>query len=247
MIGAADLLAEDGMSETRTPEKNLDRLRGVAESAGIDLVASARIDKGFRNMIHDAVRGEVSELESVLVMGIRLSVPVLETVKTAPTRTYYHHYRMVNFVLDQAALRIAGECHRTGRRAFPVPASQILDWDRLLGHLSHRETGFRAGLGWRGRNNLLVNPRFGSQVRYISVLTDLPLPEGRALESDCGQCIDCIRVCPVGAIHKDPEQFDLDKCSAQLRRFSKEEKLNELICGLCVRACSGRRLERSQS
>lgn len=234
------------MSKSQTREENLDRLRRVAEGAGIDLVASARIDDGLRNMIHDAVRGEVSELESVLVMGIQLSAPVLETVKTAPTWTYYHHYRMVNLALDQAALRLAGECQRTGHNAFPVSASQILDWDRLLAHLSHREAGFLAGLGWRGRNNLLVNPRFGSQVRYASVLTDLPLPEGRALESDCGQCVDCIKVCPVGAIHEDPEQFDLDKCAAQLRRFSREEKLNTLICGLCVRACSGRRLERSQ-
>jgi epoxyqueuosine reductase len=235
------------MSESRTPEENLERMREVAEGAGIDLVASSRIDEGFRNMIHDAVRGEISELDSILVMGIRLSGPVLETVKAAPTWTYYHHYRMVNIALDQAALGIAGECQRMGNRAFPVPASQILDWDRLLAHLSHREAGFRAGLGWRGRNNLLVNPRFGSQVRYITVLTDLALPEGRALESDCGPCFDCIKVCPVGAIHEDPEQFDLDRCAAQLRRFSKEEKLNTLICGLCVRACSGRRLERAQS
>ena len=235
------------MSESRIREENLDRLKKVAEGAGIDLIASARIDEGFRNTIHDAIRGEASELVSILVMGMRLSVPVLSTVKTAPTWTYYHHYRMVNIALDQVALRIAGECIRMGHSAFPVPASQILDWDRLLAHLSHREAGFLAGLGWRGRNNLLVNPRFGSQVRYTTVLTDLPLPESHALESDCGQCVDCIKVCPVGAIHEDPEQFDLDKCAAQLRRFSKEEKLNALICGLCVRACSGRRLERSQS
>ena len=79
--------AEDGMSESRTPEENLDRLKEVAEGAGIDLVASARIDEGFRNTIHDAIKGETSELVSVLVMGMRLSVPVLSTVKTAPTAT----------------------------------------------------------------------------------------------------------------------------------------------------------------
>jgi Fe-S-cluster-containing dehydrogenase component len=50
----------------------------------------------------------------------------------------------------------------------------------------------------------------------------------------------CLSVCPVGAIKEDPEKFDLDKCAAQLRRFSKEEKLNTLICGICVRACAGR-------
>lgn len=215
--------------------------------AGIDLVASAMIGEGCREMMHDAVRDEVSDLENALVLGIGLSAPVLETVKDAPTWTYYHHYRMVNIALDQAALRIASECGRLGFRAFPVPASQILDWDRLLGHLSHREMGFNAGLGWRGRNNLLVNPRYGSQARYATVLTGLPLPEGRAIESDCGGCFACLESCPVGAIHEDPEQFDLDKCAAQIRRFSKQEKLNSLICGLCVRSCSGRKPERSSS
>ena len=235
------------MIDSRTPEENLDILKAMAESAGIDLVSSAGIDEGLRRMIHEAARDESASLKSMLVMGIRLSRPVLDTVKTAPTWTYYHHYRMVNIALDQAALRISGECQRMGGRAFPVPASQILDWDRQIGHLSHRETGFRAGLGWRGRNNLLVNPLYGSQVRYVTVLTDLALPVGNALESDCGRCRACLGVCPVGAIKEDPEQFDLDRCAAQLRRFSKDEKLNALICGLCVRACSGRETERSKT
>lgn len=187
------------------------------------------------------MRGAVASLSGAVVIGMKLSTPVLETVRRAPTWTYYHHYRMINIALDQAALRIAGECRRMGHRAFPVPASQILDWERLVGHLSHREVGALAGLGWRGRNNLLVHPEYGSQVRYATVLTDLPLPPGRTAGGDCGACVSCISACPVGAIHEAPESFDLDTCSAQIRRFARDEKLNTLICGLCVRACSGRR------
>ena len=129
-----------------------------------------------------------------------------------------------------------------GYRAFPVPASQLMDWDRLLGHLSHRELGALAGIGWRGRNNLLVHPEFGSQVRYTSVLTDAPLPDrGLALDAaaGCGDCRACVGVCPAGAIKMDPLTFDLDRCTAQVRRFSRSEKLNTLICGICVRACGG--------
>jgi epoxyqueuosine reductase QueG len=124
----------------------------------------------------------------------------------------------------------------------PVPASQILDWDRLLGHLSHRAMAERAGLGWRGRNNLLVNPRFGSMVRYATVLTDMPIPDRGGGEEPlgCGACSACIGACPVGAIHDTPERFELDRCAAQLRRFSREEKLNTMICGLCVRVCPGK-------
>lgn len=225
-----------------TPVENLEKLRSASQSHGVDLLSSARIHAEQMERFHPSIRDISSSLEFVLVLGFKLSSLVLETVKEAPTWTYYHHYRTVNFALDQAALYLAGEVQRLGYRALPVPATQILDWERLKGHLSHRELGAIAGLGWRGRNNLLVNQEFGSQVRYASVLTDIPLPERGVLGTpdDCGDCIQCIRSCPVGAIHEDPRDFDLDRCAAQVRRFSKQEKLNALICGLCVRACRGR-------
>lgn len=229
------------MSTSSVAEINLEKLRVAAEEAGIDCCAAARIDDRSQESFHEIIREEVATLTGAVVIGIRLSGPVLETVKRAPTWTYYHHYRMVNIALDQAALRIAGECRRLGYRAFPVPASQILDWERLVGHLSHREIGALAGLGWRGRNNLLVHPEYGSQVRYATVLTDLPLPESRAIQADCADCVRCISACPVGAICEDPLDFDLDRCMAQVRRFARDEKLNTLICGLCVRACAGHR------
>jgi epoxyqueuosine reductase len=229
------------MSTSSVPEDNLEKLRAAAEGTGIDCLAAALIEGRSRKSFHESIHEETAELTGAVVIGIRLSEPVLETVKTAPTWTYYHHYRMVNIALDQAALRIAGECQRLGHRAFPVPASQIVDWEKLVGHLSHSEMGALAGLGWHGRNNLLVHPEYGSRVRYATVLTDLPLPGGSNLRADCGDCFGCISACPVGAIHEDPMDFDLDKCRAQLRRFARDEKLNTQICGLCVRACAGRR------
>ena len=226
------------MSGTSSDE-HYELLRTVAESDGLDLFATVRVGEHLRNGFHGALTDISAGLDSAAVIGIRLSGPVLDTVERAPTWTYYHHYRMVNMALDQAALRIAGECSRGGYRAFPVPASQILDWDRLSAHLSHREVGALAGLGWRGRNNLLVHPEYGSRVRYTTVLTEMPLPGAEVMSASCGSCTACLSVCPVGAIKEDPKEFDLDACTAQLRRFSKKEKLNTLICGLCVRACGG--------
>jgi len=106
--------------------------------------------------------------------------------------------------------------------------------------VSHRELGALAGLGWRGRNNLLVNPRFGAQVRYTTVLTDLPLPaRGAALDeaAGCGACHACHDACPARAIGEEPADFNLDRCAAQIRRFARSEKLSTLICGVCIRAC----------
>jgi epoxyqueuosine reductase QueG len=224
------------------PSENLERLRAASKQLGVDILSSARIGEKRKQSFHPSIREIVTPLDYVLVLGIRLSPSVLETVKDAPTWTYYHHYRTVNTALDQAALSIALECQRNGFAAMPIPASQILDWDRLRGHLCHRELGQLAGIGWWGRNNLLVNARYGSHVRYVTVLTDLPLPERgmSGAPENCGDCHRCIEVCPVNAIQESPAYFKLDACTAQLRRFSRSEKLNVMICGLCVRACGGK-------
>jgi len=230
------------MKQSSEPHKNLEALRKAARRFGIDVVSSAKIGRGQKDLFHPSIRDAAAALDFCLVLGLRLSDQVLDTIIGAPNWTYYHHYRTVNFALDQAALFCAGECRRMGYRAFPIPASQIMDWEKLRGHLSHRELGGLAGIGWRGRNNLLVHPEFGSQVRYVSILSDLPLPE-RGIElgagTDCGHCRACVGVCPAGAIDMAPHSFNLDKCTAQVRRFSQSEKLTSLICGICVRACRG--------
>ncbi len=228
------------MTTVTTPEGNLQYLRLAAAKTGIDILSSAAIGPAERERFHESIRDIASALGFALVIGVPLSDQVLATIAGRPNWTYYHHYRTVNFALDQAALKLATECRRMGARSLPVPASQIMDWEKLRAHVSHRELGALAGLGWRGRNNLLVNPRFGSQVRYATVLTDLELPaRGEALDeaADCGTCRACHDACPARAIGEEPADFNLDRCAAQIRRFSASEKLNALICGVCVRAC----------
>ena len=231
------------MSESPQPDINFEMLESAAKSTGIDLFATAMIGDEQRLRFHESIVDIAKSLPYAVSMGIRLSYPVLTTVVTAPTWTYNYHYRQVNIALDQAALFMAGEIQRAGFTAMPIPASQILDWERLRAHLSHREIAGLAGLGWMGRNNLLVTPGFGSQVRLVTVLTDMELPvqSGSHAGGDCGTCRACVKMCPVGAIDNDPGNFDLDSCAAQLRRFSKSEKINTLICGLCIKVCRGQK------
>lgn len=230
------------MNERLQSDINFERLEAVAGGAGIDLFGTASIDDAQRGRFHESIREIAKSLPYAVSMGIRLSAPVLETVLTAPTWTYYYHYRQVNIALDQAAVLISGEIQRSGHSALPIPASQILDWELNRAHLSHREIAGRAGLGWMGRNNLLITPQFGSQVRLVTVLTDMELPavSGTHADGDCGTCAACVKMCPVGAIDEDPAGFDLDRCTAQLRRFAKSEKINTMICGLCIKVCAGR-------
>jgi len=184
-------------------------------------------------------RWQALKLPYGVVFGIELSRPIIESLVDRPTRTYLYHYRQLNSYLDRVALAIVQEVQAAGGRAFPVPSSQIVDWDRNRGHISHRLCAVLAGLGWIGRNNLLVVPGLGSRLRLATVLTDLELPPGNRQEFGCGDCYACLGACPVEAIHESPRDFDLEVCEDCLRRFRKTENLGSQICGLCVKACGG--------
>jgi len=179
-------------------------------------------------------------LNRAVVIGIRLSDAILDTIEEHPTRLYFHHYRAVNMLLDQLALRAALCLQEQGFRALPVPASQIIDWETQRSHLSHKELGRLAGLGWIGRNNLLVTRQFGSRFRLASLLTDAPLRPNTLSDESCGDCRACIAVCPAQAIKENPSDFDHRACFEKLREFQKKGYTGQYICGICVRACRGR-------
>jgi len=188
------------------------------------------------------VSGEVSleGLRTGISFGYRLSDVVLDGIKDCPTRTYQYHYRQVNLILDRIGLKIAVYLQERGNRVFPVPASQIVDWDNNLGHISHRAVARHAGLGYIGRNNLLVNPTHGARVRYSTVLTDIVLPCDSPIEGNCDPCMECVKACPGGAIGKRPEDFDLARCIATIARVTKAKNIGSKICGICVKACRGK-------
>ncbi len=182
-----------------------------------------------------------NELPFAVSFGIVLSVGVLNTLKDGPTQLYLHHYRQLNYRLDMIGYFLGRSIEREGFRAIPFAASQVVDWQRQRGHINHKKVGVMAGLGWIGRNNLLVHPLFGSQVRYNTVLTDMPLQASRELGRDCGSCMACVAACPAGAIRTERSEFDHQGCYEMLSRFRKERNIGHHICGVCVKICGGKR------
>lgn len=218
-------------------QRNVQTLKHYALEQGISVFGVAPFDPTeARSRLLDREGGR---LPYAISMGIQLSWGVLDGIIDHPTLLYKWHYRQANIVLDRVAFQMTLMIQEMGGKAVPIPASQIVDWETQRGHLSHKHVGVMAGHGWIGRNNLLVHPQFGSGVRYVTILTDLPLVVDRPVQGDCGRCRACVEVCPAGALGETPEQYDFHKCFEQLRYFSKQRGIGQYICGVCVRACRG--------
>jgi epoxyqueuosine reductase len=182
-------------------------------------------------------------------LGIVLTDDIVEQLPNRAERavavSYHHMYQVTNQRLDHLAARVAGLLQHEGFRAWPIPASERVDSDRICALFSHKLGAHLAGLGWIGKSCLLITPEHGPRLRLVSVLTDAPLePTGAANDSDgCGECTACVDACPVGAFTgrafdvREPREarYDARRCEDYFEHLRGSGA--PPVCGLCVHAC----------
>lgn len=109
-----------------------------------------------------------------------------------------------------------------------------------------RDWALRAGIGWIGKNTLLIHPKKGSFFFLAEIILDLALPTSKPMSDYCGTCTRCIDACPTDAIHPSGYIMDGSKCISYLTIELKEAipdsfagKMDNWMfgCDICQEVC----------
>jgi epoxyqueuosine reductase len=137
--------------------------------------------------------------------------------------------------LRRAADAVQAALHADGWRT-----EILVDDNRLV----DRAAAVRAGVGWWGKNAMVLAPGHGPWLLLGSVVTDAELPVSAPMTRDCGSCSACLPACPTGALVA-PGVLDARRCLARWaqapgiipRRYRTAMEDRLYGCDDCIEAC----------
>ena len=167
---------------------------------------------------HDDMRWRPDKLHpgTIRVISVRMDYlpPDVELIDALQdkNRAYISRYalgrdyhKLMRKRLTQLGKRIQEMAESMGFRAF-VDSAPVLE----------RALATKAGLGWIGKNTMLINRKAGSYFFLGEILTDLPLPVDDAYQQEhCGRCRACLDICPTQAF-VGPHVLDARRCISYL-------------------------------
>jgi len=198
-----------------------EELARLGEELGLDAVGAARVEpyaeterhirerraRGlFADMRFTMARPEVSCHPETLLDGARTVVSAALCYWAdgeepppghgrLPRYTWWDAYSALRERLEELGLRLGGPYRVL------VDANQHVD----------REAAARSGVGFYGKNTMLITRRFGSWVVLGTLVTTAELEATPPLDAGCGSCTLCIDACPTGALD-EPGVLDATRC-----------------------------------
>jgi len=215
---------------------NANEIKKILYDMGADLCGIASIDRFGDAPEGYHPRDVLPSCESVIVFAKRSAKATLRCNTTVP---YTIVRNLLTAELDRMSVLFCGQLEQHGIAAVPTGAVSHSGPDERTGRwrsiVSAKHSAVAAGLGWIGKNTLLITPEYGNMVWLCAVLTDAvlkpdPLLPGHPCENGCSLCIDR---CPVGALG-DPEMKQLD-CFAHA--FHVDGGQLTIMCHTCRSVC----------
>jgi epoxyqueuosine reductase len=263
-----------GVARTMNRAGIEERLKAAALDAGFERAGIARLrpsDHGayYRAWLAAGRHGEMGYLARPDAVAKRLDPaaawPELRSALVVLLR-YHSHDEGAEPAADPSRGIIARYARgRDYHKVVKKKLLRLLDWLEAetarelpaarayvdTGPVLERELARRAGLGWFGRNTMLIHPRGGSYVFIGALLLELELEADAAFEADrCGTCTACVDACPTGALlGRDADGapvMDATRCISYLtieNRGAIPEELRPAIgnrvfgCDICQEVC----------
>ncbi|SBS32672.1 Epoxyqueuosine reductase [Marinomonas spartinae] len=175
--------------------------------AGMDYLANHGDMRFHPEQLHAGTRRVISLRMHYLPQSVE-TVERLKTKEKAYIARYAlgrDYHKLIRKRLNQLAKKIQEVIGDHGYRAF-VDSAPVLE----------RQIAEQAGMGWIGKNTLLLTPKAGSWFLLGEIFTNLPLPVDQPTRTrHCGSCSACLTQCPTDAF-VEPWVLDAGKCISYL-------------------------------
>jgi epoxyqueuosine reductase QueG len=210
-----------------TPDPALtQKLEQTCKTAGADIFGCA--DPATLRQFSKDNRPEkfLAGIQTIVVVGIHLYDIVLDTWSQPPGSG--KGYQFADQILEGICHFVADFLTRHDYASVTVPYAGLL----------LKDIAAVAGMGPIGKNNLLLTPQFGPQVRLRALVTTAPLTCGTPVTTSeyCIACQRCIDACPAKAFAKG--SYDRDTCEAyQLSHLQHLSDQSTIWCNACIESC----------
>jgi epoxyqueuosine reductase len=189
--------------------------------------------------VRDAVCGDISHLTRAVCIGIDRNL----------------NERTVG-ALSALQAETAAWLKERGYRYLSIPPDSDRRKGKFVSKLyplfCHKTAATCSGLGWIGKNGLVISPRYGPRLSWATVLTDAPLDTDKPIVSErCGDCSLCVDHCPSGALtgaswsRETPfvPLISHDRCTGHKKK--SRGVYGKPNCGLCINICPYGRMGKS--
>lgn len=217
--------------EKSRPTQLAQRVKDAARRAGFDAVGICDLRPiertAFADWLARGYGGTMTYLNRQaqrrrqperIVPGCQRAVVVLKNYFSDPPAARAGAARVARYAWGEDYHRVVGDQLRVVSAAL-VALGATADLTRCFvdaGPVPERELAQRAGLGWIGKNTLLIDPERGSFTFIGTVFTDLALAVDTPTRTDhCGSCRLCLDACPTGAFAAD-RVLDARRCISYL-------------------------------